>query len=261
MVLYFPVSALVTLFGNILQNPVDPRAKSDARLMSLVVTFLSMLGQEAEQGGVHRMLGVCSEFVRIAKSVIEKAEKDQSSRRKRKNPDIQKSLPSGAGTGAKSNVGVTTQNARPTTAQGQVHTPIQTHASPANGGMAASSQLSPVLSSVRGSSFGPVASVSTPPEKSPSNASMGWPQEYLVPQQGVEFDSYGDMNDFNTEINSPSHVNGGPFQQPLLPPDLFALPMTLDWNWAEMSGGAYPTVENGRFNDRSSPGMHRSMHQ
>ena len=75
MILYFPVSALVTLFGNILQNPLDPRAKSDTKLMNLVVTFLSMLGQEAEQGGVHRMLGVCAEFERIGKVVIEKAEK------------------------------------------------------------------------------------------------------------------------------------------------------------------------------------------
>ena len=33
------------------------------------------------------MLGVCSEFERIAKVVIEKSEKDQSSRRKRKNQD------------------------------------------------------------------------------------------------------------------------------------------------------------------------------
>lgn len=69
MILYFPVSALVTLFGNIIQNPLDSRAKSDTRLMGLVVTFLSMLGQEAEQGGVHRMLGVCSEFV-DRKSVV-----------------------------------------------------------------------------------------------------------------------------------------------------------------------------------------------
>ncbi|KAJ0294810.1 hypothetical protein CBS470a_000316 [Colletotrichum nupharicola] len=54
LILYFPVSALMTLFGNILQNPMDPRAKSDTRLMNLVVNFLSMLGQEAETGGVHQ---------------------------------------------------------------------------------------------------------------------------------------------------------------------------------------------------------------
>ena len=53
MVLYFPVTALVTLFGHILQNPLDPRARSDTKLLNVVVNFLSMLGHEAETGGVH----------------------------------------------------------------------------------------------------------------------------------------------------------------------------------------------------------------
>ncbi|CAK7201188.1 hypothetical protein SEUCBS139899_003891 [Sporothrix eucalyptigena] len=102
LILYFSVSALVTLFGNALQNPVDPRARSDTRLMSLVVTFLSMLGQEAESGGVHRMLGVCSEFERIAKIVIEKAEKEQASKRKRKNQDAHEAAPAKSAPGASS---------------------------------------------------------------------------------------------------------------------------------------------------------------
>merc|ERR1712225_44933 len=49
----------------------------------------SMLGTEEENGGVKRMLGVCSEFERIAKVVLDKAEKDSSSRRKRKNNEEQ----------------------------------------------------------------------------------------------------------------------------------------------------------------------------
>jgi len=44
-------------------------------------------------------------------------------------------------------------------------------------------------------------------------------------------------------------MGAGSFQQPLLPQDLFGLPATLDWSWAEMSGGAYPTVENGNFGE------------
>ena len=79
----------MTLFGNILQNPQDPRARSDVRLMNLVVGFLSMLGTEEENGGVKRMLGVCSEFERIAKVVLDKSEKDTSSRRKRKTQEDQ----------------------------------------------------------------------------------------------------------------------------------------------------------------------------
>ncbi|KAF7554737.1 hypothetical protein G7046_g6738 [Stylonectria norvegica] len=234
LVLYFPVSALVTLFGNILQNPMDPRAKSDTRLMNLVVTFLSMLGQEAEQGGVHRMLGVCSEFDRIAKVVIEKAEKDQSSRRKRKTQD------------AANKSSMTNSSTTPTTAATPRPTTSTSAATPngsTNGKRTHSNdQLSPPMQGDRGSSYSPMArSINEP---SPSITSAGWPQEFQVPQNN-EYDSYN----FNNGVQSPPMPGAGTYQQPLLPPDLFSLPMTLDWNWAEMSGGAYPTVENGNFND------------
>lgn len=88
MIIYFPVTALVTLFANILQNPADVRSRSDLKLMNLVVNFLSMLNlDEARNGSVKRMLSVCSEFERIAKIVIEKTEKDTAARRKRKQGD------------------------------------------------------------------------------------------------------------------------------------------------------------------------------
>lgn len=231
MILYFPVSALVTLFGNILQNPLDSRAKSDTKLMNLVVTFLSMLGQEAEQGGVHRMLAVCSEFERIAKVVIERAEKEQSTRRKRKNADAVKSTPSSM----------------------TMPTPRQSSATPTNRPIhhakRDSAQLSPPqhAGSDQGSSHSPMNMATNEP--SPS-MSVGWPQDFAVPQNG-EFDSFNEMNFQSNGVQSPPMPGvAAPFQaqNPLLPQDLFALPMTLDWSWAEMSGGAYPTVENGNFN-------------
>ncbi|WZH44524.1 fungal-specific transcription factor domain-containing protein [Fusarium acuminatum] len=222
MILYFPVSALVTLFGNILQNPLDPRAKSDTRLMNIVVTFLSMLGQEAEQGGVHRMLGICAEFERIAKAIIDKAEKEQSSRRKRKNQD----------TTNKSSSNTTIPAARhPPAADSTVHRrPSQ-------------AQLSPPPNGDSRGSF----SISTPMnDPSPSAMSAGWPQEFPVPQshQNGDFDS---MNYGDGTMHSSPQMPVSAFQQPLLPQDLFSLPMTLDWSWAEMTTGAYPTVENGNF--------------
>ncbi|CAJ0553605.1 Ff.00g121170.m01.CDS01 [Fusarium sp. VM40] len=222
MILYFPVSALVTLFGNILQNPLDPRAKSDTRLMNIVVTFLSMLGQEAEQGGVHRMLGICAEFERIAKAIIDKAEKEQSSRRKRKNQDT------------------TNKSSSNTTIPAARHPPAAdstAHRRPSQ------AQLSPPPNGDSRGSF----SISTPMnDPSPSAMSAGWPQEFPVPQphQNGDFDSmnYGDGN-----MHSSPQMPVSAFQQPLLPQDLFSLPMTLDWSWAEMTTGAYPTVENGNF--------------
>ncbi|EAQ90482.1 hypothetical protein CHGG_02417 [Chaetomium globosum CBS 148.51] len=79
-------------------------ARSDTKLLNVVVNFLSMLGHEAETGGVHRMLGVCSEFDRIAKVVIDKAEKDHASRRgKRKNHDQSLSKPAASSNNTNTN--------------------------------------------------------------------------------------------------------------------------------------------------------------
>ncbi|KAF9881234.1 fungal specific transcription factor domain-containing protein [Colletotrichum karsti] len=230
LILYFPVSALMTLFGNILQNPMDPRAKSDTRLMNLVVNFLSMLGQEAETGGVHRMLGVCSEFERIAKLVIEKAEKDQSSRRKRKSDAVKVSSSPAASSHTPRPVSATTPTPQTVTAN-----------SGTNG------QLSPDFNGEanrRRHGFSPMQTTSMR-EPSPALPSAGWPQEFPMPDQS-QFGNFAEMTGFGqNNPRSPPMNMGAPFQQPLLPQDLFSLPMTLDWDWAEMSGGAYPTVENG----------------
>lgn len=215
MILYFPVSALVALFGNILQNPMDPRAKADTRLMNTVVTFLSMLGQEAEQGGVHRMLGICSEFERIAKAVIEKTEKEQSSRRKRKNQDTKQSA---------------SHTPRPSTSMtANSSTPPSVAGSTAH--------FSPPLHPRSGATVTPSAMNGSPQMNTPA-----W-QDF-----GGDFDSF---NMTGTDMSSPP--SRGMYQQPLLPQDLFSLPMNLDFTFAEMSGGAYPTVENGNFDDTIIP--------
>ncbi|RDA83361.1 hypothetical protein CP532_3718 [Ophiocordyceps camponoti-leonardi (nom. inval.)] len=237
LILYFPVSALMTLFGNILQNPLDPRAKSDTRLMNLVVNFLSMLGQEAEQGGVHRMLGVCSEFVRIAKVVIDKAEREQSARRKRKNNEA----------ATRSSISMATP--RPGTANTGTPTPtgapsMGATAAGAGAAATAASHLSP-------SEYGLTPGAAN--EASPGAESAGWPREFQAPQNG-DMESYQNMA--MGGVASPPMMRGGPFQQPLLPQDLFGLPASLDWNWAEMSGGAYPSVENGNFGDGGTSSMH-----
>jgi hypothetical protein len=94
--MYYPVSALVTLFANILQNPQDPRARSDLIQMHAVVEFLRSVQDldhiddhalKFEDGSVNRMLIVCGEFERIAKVVLERAEKESLSKRKRKSDD------------------------------------------------------------------------------------------------------------------------------------------------------------------------------
>ncbi|SPO00730.1 related to transcriptional activator Mut3p [Cephalotrichum gorgonifer] len=228
LILYFPVTSLVALFGNILQNPLDPRAKSDTKLMNLVVNFLSMLGQEAETGGVHRMLGVCSEFERIARKVIEKAEKEQSSRRKRKGPEG-------------------TSRPLPAAMASPLQTPRPTTTPPAY------SQASP-RSTIETGDQGPsprTVTIGITSESSPAPPpSAGWPQEFNIPD---DF-SFNDMPGFMpTDMQSPPMNMGVSFQQPLLPHDLYSMPVSLDWEWAEMARAAYPTVENGNFDDGGAP--------
>lgn len=84
MVLYYPVSAAVTLFSNILQSPEDIKARSDLRLIHNVVNFLSALSIDEETGHVKRILQVCTEFERLARLVLEKQEKDATTKRKKK---------------------------------------------------------------------------------------------------------------------------------------------------------------------------------
>jgi hypothetical protein len=49
--------------------------------------------------------------------------------------------------------------------------------------------------------------------------------------------------------SAPSSLDPNIFQQPFVPQDLWQMPMTLEWDWANMSGGAYPGFENGLVTD------------
>ncbi|CZT50259.1 related to transcriptional activator Mut3p [Rhynchosporium secalis] len=238
LILYFPVSALVTLFGNILQNPQDPRARSDVCLMNLVVSFLSMLGTEEENGGVKRMLGVCSEFERIAKVVLDKAEKDSSSRRKRKNNNNEEQPGKSRGPPV-SNV---PQNGAPPNAQMAPQVP------------AVSGIFSPGI--VLQDGFSPVPINGSPNSnwQADYNHNGG---EYTTPPQGMT-SPFADIQGYRNgnESNSPLNMNN--FQQPFVPQDLWQMPMTLEWDWADMTGGAYPSFENGIVGD---PSLQQSNNQ
>lgn len=255
MVLYFPVSALVTLFGNILQNPLDPRARSDTRLMNMVVTFLSALGQEIETGGVHRMLGICSEFERISKVMIEKAEKDNVGRKKRKNA-AEPSQASKSTSNAQSNTNSHSSPPAPTSSNQSSSSSARTPR-PQTAQMDApkprqNETLSPPTRS-EGQDFSPMTASSH--STSPSNAPPGWTTDFGGGDP-MEFTSFAELTGFGQldtvpppPLQSPPTAGIG-FQQPLIPQDLYALPMSFDWDWAEMSGGAYPSVENGNFGEQ-----------
>ncbi|TGJ71367.1 hypothetical protein EYR41_003333 [Orbilia oligospora] len=85
LVFYYPVTALITLFANILQNPQDANAKTDLKLMGVVIDFLNKIDEEERaRCGFEKLIYITEEFVRLAGAAIERAEKQALMRRKRK---------------------------------------------------------------------------------------------------------------------------------------------------------------------------------
>ncbi|KAI9664103.1 MAG: hypothetical protein M1821_007594 [Bathelium mastoideum] len=261
LIIYYPVSALVTLFANILQNPQETRARSDLRLMNLVVSFLSMLCTEdagRENGSVRRMLSVCSEFERIAKVVLDKGDKEQGARRKRsrevqkmrerereefreqqeRERDVEQFVQSSAERirEGSQQAGHTPRPAHRQTPS-QVSTPGAVPFTPGfgrHGDAAAAHQHAFTFSPPPG------AHTSTgPPSLDPSSA--GFPAEFQSPPTSSAGLLPPDMNGPNGGGgSSPGSMMdlglGESFQQPFVPQDLWQMPMTLEWDWADMTG-------------------------
>ena len=200
--------------------------------MNQVVTFLSSLCVTEEQGGVKRMLGVCSEFERIAKVVLEKGDKE-SSRRKRKNKDIEEPHPP------------TTPYNLPQT-QGAPRTPMSNNnpTTPAN-------MFTPSFTGdLNNQPFNPsLGDFSTPL----SNSDLSLPVDFN-PSAGEFSNMMNTPNNINPNFNindlqqqysageSPS-LNMGSFQQPFVPQDLWQMPMTLEWDWADMTNIGFQGLE------------------
>lgn len=247
LVLYFPVSALVTIFANILQNPQDARARADCKLMDLVVNFLTNVVAEEGTGSFKRMLIVCSEFTRIARVCLDKAEKEGTKRKRKVLPEEQQSL--AAGQKAMAQAQAIAQNiARP-------GTPPKARQS--IGG-------SPLINNT-------FPGVAHPINQSPKRGSMSQPI-MTDPSAQIPFThpSFSDMMttpslDTNfthpppgstpTSTMSPSYF-GQSFQQPFVPQDLWQMPMTLEWDmWTDLNNQALPNFDpnDGMMNETTIP--------
>lgn len=260
LILYFPVSALVTLFANVLQNPQDAKARADARLMNRVVSFLSMLSNDDDgTGGVRRMLGVCAEFERIANVVLDRAEHESGSGRKRKTTDAgtvknHRRTPSGKVHALPGEILTPEHFQHPITPRQSVdlgHPPAPTSPTPAarpdvvprNLNVPPVAEQFPIdvtppwgssgftppttaTTTTTDGSTGPAANLLTPP----SVQTPGLPDsqaEQQQQQQPLAFDSVFDLD---------------AFQQPFLPQHLWQMPMTLEWDWADMTSFGGPTT-------------------
>ncbi len=187
--------------------------------MNQVVNFLSLQAVTEEQGSIKRMLSVCTEFERIARVVLEKADKETSRRRRRPSkqtntlePDNPQHIPQ-------------KRAAPPTPQPSNAQTPQNVFYPGFTGDLNA--PFNPSLSGF-----------------SPSFNDLNLPIDFNTPPTTNEFSSLmpdgmnfipqQDMGQFQTDGNAP--LNTGSFQQPFVSQDLWQMPMTLEWDWAEMAG-------------------------
>ena len=283
MIIYYPVSALVTLFANILQNPQDARARSDIRLMNQVVHFLSLLTHGDEQAGVRRMHATCEEFERIARVVLEKAEKESHSRRKRKSngaPKDEKEEVKDSkearhenGDKIKADSSRTASNREssgtllpnsPETAMGS--TPDSGLMPPAFAGDASTPRSNFAMLS-GASPHSPATSVNSNPNSNINGLAIQMP-DYMpapgdFPNMMTPLNGYPDFPttqaEFQQQYGNGQGMNanmGSGFPQQFVPQDLWQLPMTLDWDWADMaSGGGGPTLYDAGMNAMNGMNM------
>ena len=252
LILYFPVSSLVTLFANILQNPQDARARSDVKLMNQVVNFLSLLSVTEEHGGVKRMLGVCSEFERIAKVVLDKADKENHSRRKRKPTKDQDDVPS---------IIPHQQSQRPQQQPATLGSPFAKN----NTAISTNTEnifTSPNFSNDLGTQpFNPSANGFSPSTISNTDFPLDFSNtaEFNMlnasPNGGVAqgFSPEGMQLYGNNTSSQPSPMNMGSFQHPFVPQDLWQMPMTLEWDWADMTSLGYGGFDTGDGSQAIAP--------
>lgn len=243
LVLYYPVSALVTLFANILQNPQDARARSDIKLMNLVVNFLSMLVTDESNGSVQRMLSVCSEFERIARVVLEKAEKEALSKRKRKVTPQEDAKGKAPPVDTSSRSDATTFNPEaPIDAAASSFSPRPPQQPPTTEPMNLHGPgiLSSESNNIIPNTFGDVSSADMTAAFNPS----------------VTFADQATLQTATTTGSPSSDAQFIPFQQPFVPQDLWQMPMTLEWDWADFSTVNLPNMDQ---HDMFHAAMHNGL--
>lgn len=222
--------------------------------MNLVVNFLSMLATDESNGSVKRMLSVCSEFERIAKVALDRAEKESQSRRKRKTSDVQQQQQQ--------------QEQQQQQQQQQREANIRPHVNDKDtqrpqtqmteNPTVSNAQHQPFTSPFPAHINNNISSASSSTFPSPQTSSQN--AFDTVINEDISAAQLKNTARFNQELND---IIGGPglnvnpgmfsvdqqlpnesmpldvssFQQPFVPQDLWQMPMTLEWDWADMSNG------------------------
>ncbi|KUJ23798.1 uncharacterized protein LY89DRAFT_3279 [Mollisia scopiformis] len=86
LALYYPLSASLVLFANILSNPHDQHATSDIGLMNLIISFIDHSVQPGTSFAATPTISMCKELYSIATRVVARVP-PQSSRRMKRIPE------------------------------------------------------------------------------------------------------------------------------------------------------------------------------
>lgn len=230
LILYYPVSSLVTLFAHILRTPQDPLAQSDLRLMDIVVNFLSRICLDEQTGSIKRMYLVCNEFQRIAKMTLVKAEKEMSTRQKRKQEKEREKLERHS-VSARQSVDLK----RP--AESMLGTPVL--GSNAANGLVSAAQGFEAEQFNQAQGQGPAAFSSDFRQEWGNPSANGMMNGWMPSFEQDGNDAGGSMPSFTfgqqQNMMAPDAFGMGAFPQPYVPQDLWSMPMTFEWDWADMA--------------------------
>lgn len=180
--------------------------------MNVVVSFLHTLVSDESNGSIRRMLGLCGEFERIAKVVLDKAEKDSHTKKKRKVPE-QTQMPQN----------IPQNRPQPADAQQPATTSFSQPLSTDNPG-ANTSMPDPNMPTTSGLSGDLPSNIHSMP-------GLGQDFEDMLSPDHLGGLGFPDQSAFPGTVASPM----SPFQQPFVPQDLWQMPMTIEWDWADMS--------------------------
>lgn len=239
LVIYYPVSSLLALFANILQNPLDARARSDLKLINVVVEFLAQVHAEDSTGSIGRMYAISEEFKRIAGVVLDKSERELNTRQKRKQ-ERERERVERMQRKQRQPYEPDTKTAREVRRSApdalDVHRPSIDTGSPSM-----TTPVRPVFNEDVPSGA-PMFDINTihAAQYTPQTAQMQW----QFPENGAfPADMPNTMSPDSADFGFPMGAmeNGGqgfnaPFQQPFVPQDLWNMPMTFEWDWASMGG-------------------------
>jgi len=243
--MYYPVSSLVTLFANVLQNPQDPHAAKDIVLMQKVVEFLKSVleideldegSQRYEDTTANRMLVITREFKRIAKLVLEKAEREALSKKKRKTEDATRNT----------NPQLDRQRQGLKRPFEQAHIPSQ-QANPIAPTMHSNGMrgidISPPVSFYRSHQVFVLLIIGTlqifdVPQLYSQDNSIQWLNDMEQQQQQQQQQQQPSIASSNLDHQLPSFpmISANSFEQPFVPQDLWQMPMTFEWDWADVNG-------------------------